>query len=63
MKPYGREKNITSGRVWKIDNHIHEKGYVNWWENMCDFLTRGSMKHIQKREINKEINDNWYENR
>ena len=56
MKPFGREKNISSGRAWKIDNHP-PKGYVNWWKNMCDFLTRSRMKQINKKEIDKEIEE------
>ena len=57
MKPFGREKTVKGGKPWKIDHHIHEKGLVNWWENMCDLLTRSRMKQISKKQIDKEIQD------
>jgi len=54
MKPYGREKSVK-GRSWKKDVHP-PKGYINWWEDICDFLSRSAMKQQVKKEINKEIN-------
>lgn len=51
MKPYGREKNLKGGKPWKTDVHPG-KGYVNWWENMCKYLTRSRMKQLWKREEN-----------
>lgn len=57
MKPYGREKNLQGTGAWKRDVHP-KKGYVNWWENMCDFLDRGRIKQIWKKEVNREILDN-----
>jgi len=59
MKPYGREKNIQGSGKWKVDHHIHMKGYVNWWENMCDFLTRSRMKQINTKEIEEEVLDRF----
>jgi len=53
MKPYGREKKIQGTGKWKTDVHP-KRGYINWWENMCKFLTRSSMKQNWKREIKKE---------
>ena len=54
MKPYGREKNLKGGKSWKVDVHP-KKGFINWWENMCDYLKRGSMKQLWKKEIDDEI--------
>lgn len=56
MKPYGREKKLRGSGKWKVDVHP-QKGYVNWWENMCDFLTRGRMKQILNKEIKEETNN------
>ena len=55
MKPYGRIKKVK-GRSWKRDVHP-QSGYINWWENMCDFLTRGAIKQRVKKDINRQIND------
>jgi hypothetical protein len=57
MKPYGRENKIKGGKPWKTDVHP-KKGYINWWENMCDFLSRGRMKQIWKSDIKKDISEN-----
>lgn len=57
MKPYGREKNVKGGKPWKTDVHP-KKGYVNWWENMCDFLTRGSLKQKWKKDVEQELSNN-----
>jgi hypothetical protein len=57
MKPYGREKKIKGGKPWKIDHHP-KKGFVNWWENMCDFLTRSKMKQNWKKSVNDELSSN-----
>lgn len=56
MKPYGREKKVKGGKPWKKDVHP-PKGYVNWWEKMCDFLTRGRMKQISKKNIERDLQD------
>jgi hypothetical protein len=56
MKPYGREKKIKGGKPWKIDNHPRN-GMINWWESMCDYLTRSKMKQMWKNEI-KQQDDN-----
>ncbi len=58
MKPYGRERNVKGSGSWKVDHHPHEKGFVNWWENMCDLLSRGRMKQIVNKQIKNEINEN-----
>ena len=55
MKPYGRLKKIK-GRSWKKDVHP-PKGHINWWEDMCNFLTRGAMKQRVSKDIDREIND------
>lgn len=55
MKPYGREKKLQGTGAWKTDVHP-SKGFMNWWENRCAFLTRGRMKQIIRKEINSEIN-------
>ncbi len=57
MKPYGREKKLQGTGVWKQDVHP-KKGYMNWWEDMCKFLSRGRMKQIWKKEIEDELSDN-----
>jgi len=61
MKPYGREKKLKSttthdGRSWKKDYHP-KPGYINWWEDICKFLTRSRIKQNVKKDINKELND------
>ena len=57
MKPYGREKKITGGQPWKKDYHPR-KSERNWWEDICDFLSRSTMKQKSKKEIENEINEN-----
>lgn len=54
MKPYGREKTVKASGTWKKDVHPG-KGYINWWESMCDFLTRSKMKRIYRRDMDTEI--------
>ena len=56
MKPYGREKKLKGGKPWKRDVHP-PKGYKNWWEDMCDFLSRSAMKRNWKKEVDDELND------
>lgn len=53
MKPYGREKKVKGSGSWKRDYHPR-KGLINWWENMCDYLTRSRMKQIWKKEIKQQ---------
>jgi len=48
MKPYGRYKKYK-GTSSKKDVHP-KKGYVNWWENVCEFLTRSSIKKQWKKD-------------
>jgi hypothetical protein len=57
MKPYGRENKLQGFGKWKTDVHP-PKGLVNWWENICDLLSRSRMKQISKKEINREISEN-----
>lgn len=52
MKPYGREKKIK-GTSWKRDCHP-PKGFVNWWENICNCVSRKTMKQQFKKEIQYE---------
>jgi hypothetical protein len=54
MKPYGREKKLKGSDSWKKDYHP-KKGYVNWWENICELLTRSRMKQIWKKSVNDEL--------
>jgi len=56
MKPYGRDKKIKGGKPWKVDVHP-KKGYVNWWENMCDYLTRTAIKRGWKKEIDNDLSN------
>lgn len=53
MQPYGRGKKIKGSGAWKKDYHIHEKNrkVKNWWEDMCDFLSRSRMKQIWKKGL------------
>ncbi len=53
MKPYGQEKKYKNNA--KRDVHP-KRGYINWWEDVCDFLSRSRMKQIWKKEIEKDIN-------
>lgn len=59
MKPYGREKNIKGSGIWKKDYHIRpKKHWQNWWEVEFDnFISRGRMKQILRKDINDEINN------
>lgn len=52
MKPYGREKKLK-GVSWKRDYHP-PKGFVNWWENVCNYVSRKTMKQQVKKEIQNE---------
>lgn len=54
MKPYGRDKTVHFPH--KTDCHP-KKGYINWWEDICVWLTRSSMKQKTKKEIQKTISD------
>lgn len=56
MKPYGRVKTVK-GSSWKKDIHP-SKGHKNWWEDICDPISRSIMKLNFKKEINNQI---WYE--
>lgn len=54
MKPYGREKTVK-GRTYKTDCRPKRFKALNWWENICDFLSRTTLKHRWKKEIEKEL--------
>jgi len=59
MKPYGRLKHVTGGKEWKKDRHFHPKHkIVNWWETICDVVSRKTMKLKIKKEVEKELLDN-----
>lgn len=59
MKPYGREKKVKGTGSWKTDYHIHHKNKKigNWWEDICNFLTRSRMKQLLQKDIDLEINE------
>ena len=46
MRPEGR-KVITA--KWKRDYHP-KKGWINWWENICDLIPRSIRKQKFKKE-------------
>lgn len=52
MKPYLRMKKIKGCGKWKEDVHP-PKGYINWWENMCNFISRKTFKQELKRDVDK----------
>ena len=56
MKPYGREKKIMRN----IPDYHPRKGWRNWWDDMCDFLSRSTMKQKLKKEIDKELEEDGY---
>lgn len=55
MKPYGREKTVKGGNSWKKDYHCHSKNrkLKNWWEGICQCISRTTMKQRLKKEIDK----------
>jgi len=53
MKPYLREKNIKGVSEWKQDYHP-PRGYINWWEELNNFISRKKAK----QQLNKLIKDN-----
>lgn len=54
MKPFGREKKI----MLNIPDYHPKKGWRNWWDDMCDYLSRSTMKQKLRKEIEEEINEN-----
>ncbi len=52
MRPYGRHKRMNFPH--KKDCHP-KKGYINWWEAVCDVIPRKTIKRIWMKEIQKEI--------
>ena len=57
MKPYGREKNLKGSGPWKRDYHVRKAGrkIANWWEDMCDVVSRMTMKRMTEREVDEEV--------
>jgi len=57
MKPFGREKKIKGSGAWKKDYHIHYKNkkVKNWWENICNYLSRSMMKQNWEKDIKHEL--------
>lgn len=55
MRPYVRIKTVK-GSLWEKDIHP-PKGHKNWWEDICDPISRSIMKLNFKKEINNQI---WY---
>ena len=64
MKQFGLEKKVSGAQhgrnPWKVDYHLHENGHKleNWWEGFCNLVSRTTMKHRIKREIERELQDN-----
>lgn len=50
MKPYGREKTVK-GDAWKKDCHCKKHRMINWWEDICCYLSRTTMKARTRKEI------------
>ena len=59
MKPYGRKKKVMQNPNWKRDYHLHEKGrkLPNWWESICECLSRSTIKHKVKQDMRKAIEE------
>ena len=58
MKPYGREKKISGSGRWKKDYHLHDKNHrklESWWEDICCFISRKTMKQLFKKQFNSEL--------
>jgi hypothetical protein len=54
MTPYGRHKKVRFPS--KTDCHP-KKGYINWWETVCDVIPRKTMKRIWMRDLQKELQE------
>lgn len=54
MQPYGRQKKV----MLNIPDYHPRKGWRNWWDDMCDVLSRSMMKQKLKKEIENEIIEN-----
>lgn len=52
-----RRVKTVKGSSWKKDIHP-PKGHKNWWEDICDPISRSIMELNFKKEINNQI---WYE--
>lgn len=51
MQPYGRIK-YYNGR-YKTDCHPR-KGYMNWWEDVCDYVSRKTLKQLWKKNLEND---------
>ena len=58
MKPEGRKKVKFPA---KRDNHP-KKGWINWWENIADLISRNTRKQKIRKEIEDEIMEGTYQN-
>ena len=56
MKPEGRKTVRFPG---KRDAHP-KKGYVNWWENIGDCISRNTRKQNNKKDIESELSGSIY---
>ena len=59
MRPYGRIKHVTGGNNWKLDYRLHKNGrkLENWWEDICCYLPRTTVKKLWKKDIDVELNE------
>ena len=59
MRPYGREKRVSQNPKWKRDHHLHNKGckLANWWEGICECLSRTAIKRKVRQDIRNEIDE------
>ncbi len=56
MKPEGRKK-----VKFPCKRDIHpKKGWINWWENIADCISRSTRKQKLRNEIEDEINSKSY---
>ena len=56
MKPEGRKKIKFP---CKRDNHP-KKGWINWWENIADYISRNTRKQKLRKEIENETLEGTY---
>ena len=54
MKPYGRKGSVNF--PGKRDCHPR-KGYINWWEDICDYVSRRFMKQKMSKDIDELLNE------
>ena len=53
MKPYGRSTKIKKNLV---DNHP-QKGYINWWEDEYNSISKGRARQQAKKEMQEDVCD------